>query len=1315
MKKTLLFPLFIATLVCFALCYQQTSAQNNSAIATRWASQVDPSAPLPEYPRPQMVRPAWVNLNGEWDYAILEKDAEYGVPDGKIVVPFAAESALSGVQKKVGPDKALWYSRKFSIPRQWKGKRILLHFGAVDWQADVWVNGQKAGVHTGGYAPFTFDVTGLLGKGSQELKVKVLDASDQSWQPRGKQVAASNGIWYTPVTGIWQTVWLEAVPQASIASFLAVPDVDNSAVSVHVDADGLLPGDVVRVQLKEGGIGYSAEKPSASVIAQADGADVTLAVPSPQLWSPSHPYLYGLDVAILRKGKVVDQVEGYTALRKISAIMDKDTFNTSRGIPQGSLRLGLNNEILFQFGPLDQGWWPDGLYTAPTDEALRYDIERTREWGFNMIRKHIKVEPARWYYWCDVLGIMVWQDMPSIADHGRKNNTLRPAELAAGQSNRWARDSFIGGTDCKVPQYWKDNYYKEWGEIMDCLKGFPSIVVWVPFNEAWGQFDTEEVVKFTKAKDPSRLVNEASGGNFHLCGDILDAHHYPEPKMNVFERTMVNVLGEYGGIGYPVQGHIWQPDGKNWGYAGLCKSPQEVLERYRLYAGRLKVLIDTGCAAAVYTQTTDVEVEVNGLMTYDRIEKLDASALKAINEDVIGTAKWNEKAPSWISQADKERAAALVSQMTLEEKCRLIHGVNGEGEYEDGFHIMPIPRLGIPAIRMADGPQGVRNKTRSTYYPCGLSLAASWNRDVAGKVGQGIGLDARARGVAIMLCPGVNIYRTALCGRNFEYYGEDPYLASETALHYIKGIQSKGVMATIKHFALNNQEYDRHGVSSNADERTINEIYFPAFRKAVEEGDVACVMTSYNPINGSHASENPWLIKDNLRAWGFEGIVMSDWSSTYSAIGCFGSGLDLEMPRGHVMNYENAVPLLESGVIKESWIDQKCQHILQTVIAYGFLDNPVKDSSIPEDCDISRANALAAALEGPVLLKNSGILPLKNSTKTIIVLGPNADIVPYGGGSGRMDPIEGRNISLYQGLSKLGKGYKVELMDWEAPDYEKIRKAGAVIVAAGFNYNTEKENYDRTYSLPKGQDELINNVADANPNTTVVIYSGGEVDVNPWIDKVGALVMAWYSGQEGGTALAQILSGKVSPSGRLPFTFWGSLDANPAYQHYGISKPFGENKSKRYTQYPFVEYGEGIYLGYRGMDHFGVKPMFPLGYGLTYTDFAYSNMSVQRVDEGYEIDFTVTNTGKAAAAEVAQVYVSALDAAVPMPDMELKGYEKVSVAPGKSQNISIILPPSAFSHYEDSVHCWVNDSGTYRISVGASACDIRLTKELVVQ
>ena len=658
----------------------------------------------------------------------------------------------------------------------------------------------------------------------------------------------------------------------------------------------------------------------------------------------------------------------------------------------------------------------------------------------------------------------------------------------------------------------------------------------------------------------------------------------------------------------------------------------------------------------------------------------------------------------------RRRAEDIVSRMTLEEKCRLIHGEQGKSEYADGFHIMPNDRLGIPAVRMADGPQGVRNNTRSTYYPCGISLAASWNRTVAGGVGGGIGTDARARGVGIMLCPGVNIYRTALCGRNFEYYGEDSFLASETAAAYIGGMQSKGVMSTIKHFALNNQEYDRHRTGSYADERTINEIYFPTFRKAVEKADVACVMTSYNFLNSVHASENAWLIESNLRKWGFEGIVMSDWTSTYTTYGCLVSGLDLEMPHGDVLNYEAVRGFVENGVVDEAQIDRKCVHILQSLIAYGFLDNEVQDTSIPEDCDESRASALAAALEGPVMLKNDGVLPLRKSSKKIIVLGPNADRVPFGGGSGSMTPVEGRNVTLYAGLSRL-RGYKVELMDWQNPDYDLLRKAGTVIYAGGFDHDSESEGFDRTYELPEGQNETIARLAEANANLVVVIYSGGEVDVRPWLDKAAGLVMAWYPGQEGGTAMASILSGAVSPSGRLPFTFWGSLEANPAYANYHAS----DNPSRRKSDRKFAEYKEGIFLGYRGMERFGVKPLFPFGYGLTYSSFAYSDIDVATAEEGLEVKFKVTNTGWRRAAEVAQVYLAPIGSEVLKPSIELKGYEKVALDPGKSVTLTVKVPYSSISHYDTGVHDWVCDHGRYRVQVAASSTDVRLSEEIVIK
>ena len=503
-----------------------------------------------------------------------------------------------------------------------------------------------------------------------------------------------------------------------------------------------------------------------------------------------------------------------------------------------------------------------------------------------------------------------------------------------------------------------------------------------------------------------------------------------------------------------------------------------------------------------------------------------------------------------------------------------------------------------------------------------------------------------------MLGPGVNIYRSALCGRNFEYYGEDPYLASEIAVAYISGMQEQGVMSTIKHFALNNQEYHRYEVSSDADERTANEIYFPAFRKAVEKARVGAVMTSYNPINHVHAAENAWLIKDNLRAWGHEGIVMSDWSSTYTTPGCVNSGLDLEMPEGVVMNYEYIKPLIDRGVIRESAIDEKCREILQTFSAYGFLDGPMRDASIPEDYELSRKYAYEAALEGPVLLKNDGILPLAPSEEgRIVVLGPNADVVPFGGGSGEMHPFKGRSISLLEGLKTLGKGYRIVQTNWKNPDRSLLSKASVVIFAAGFNDAVEREGSDRTYQLPDGQNEAILSVAALNPNVVVVANSGGEFDIAPWRDKVRAILLAWYGGQEGGRALAAIISGAASPSGKLPFTWWGSNSKNPASAFYEPCQPY--DSPKRWRDFRYTEYKEGIFVGYRGVEKFGVLPDYPFGFGLSYSDFSYSDLRLKREGDGIAVSFRLTNTGSADASEAVQVYVSPINPSLPRPDREL--------------------------------------------------------------
>ncbi|MDR2676227.1 MAG: hypothetical protein LBC18_15535 [Opitutaceae bacterium] len=579
-------------------------------IKTPWAAQVTPGTPLPEYPRPRLVRPDWQNLNGLWDYAITPKGAALPAAfDGRLLVPFPVESSLSGVQRKVGPGNELWYQRRFTLPAApaWRGKNILLHFGAVDWRADVFVNGAPAGSHTGGYTPFSFDITRLLAPaGPNTLLVRVWDPTDALDHPTGKQVQDPKRIWYTAVTGIWQTVWLEPVPPNYIKDIQAVSDIDNGTLAVTVQGGS----GVVGVELLDN------NKILATARGHA-GEPLTFTLKNPVHWSPENPKLYDLRARLPGGGggKTADEVRSYAAFRKIS--MKRDA--------AGVIRLQLNNKNCFHFGPLDQGWWPDGLYTAPTDEALRFDIIKTKELGFNMIRKHVKVEPQRWYHHCDREGILVWQDMPGTPGHG----------LGA----KWGRNEPGGGADALRTPLSKSNYYKEWGEIMDACKGHPSVVVWVPFNEAWGQFDTEKVAAWTKQRDPSRIVNPASGGNMRPCGDIVDIHHYPEPRLFPGYTDKALVLGEYGGIGHALKGHLWDEAGQNWSYKDVKdvkSSTEEVTGQYIKYAAMLRDLVGRGYAAAVYTQITDVENETNGLYTYDRKElKVSPAAVRAANREVI--------------------------------------------------------------------------------------------------------------------------------------------------------------------------------------------------------------------------------------------------------------------------------------------------------------------------------------------------------------------------------------------------------------------------------------------------------------------------------------------------------------------------------------------------------------------------------------------------------------------------------------------------------------------------------------------------------
>ena len=597
---------FLTMLLALALC-SSTFAQWKPAgdkIKTSWGEQLDPKNVLPEYPRPIMERNDWKNLNGLWKYAITPK----GTPapaayQGDILVPFAVESSLSGVGKMINEKEELWYQRTFDVPSAWRGKQILLHFGAVDWKAEVWVNDVKVGEHTGGFTPFYFDITSVLNKGNNDLVVKVWDPSDRGEQPRGKQIANPHGIWYTPVTGIWQTVWLEPVATQYITNLKTTPNIDNNSVKVEVAAN-TTSADKVEVKVFDG-------KNLVAKGAALNGVPVELAMPAnAKLWSPDSPFLYNMEVTLYKDGKAIDQVKSYTAMRKYSI----------RKGQNGITRLQLNNKDYFQFGPLDQGWWPDGLYTAPTDEALVYDLKKTKDFGYNMVRKHVKVEPARWYTHCDQLGLIVWQDMPS-----------------GGPSPQWQARNYFNGTEVIRSAASEANYRKEWKEIIDCLYSYPSIAVWVPFNEAWGQFKTPEIVAWTKEYDPSRLVNPASGGNHYTCGDILDLHHYPGPNMFLYDPRRATVLGEYGGIGLVVEGNTWVNDKKNWGYVKFNTS-DEVTNEYIKYGKHLLELIRKGFSAAVYTQTTDVEGEINGLMTYDRkVIKMNEAKVREINQQICNS------------------------------------------------------------------------------------------------------------------------------------------------------------------------------------------------------------------------------------------------------------------------------------------------------------------------------------------------------------------------------------------------------------------------------------------------------------------------------------------------------------------------------------------------------------------------------------------------------------------------------------------------------------------------------------------------------
>jgi beta-glucosidase len=806
----------------------------------------------------------------------------------------------------------------------------------------------------------------------------------------------------------------------------------------------------------------------------------------------------------------------------------------------------------------------------------------------------------------------------------------------------------------------------------------------------------------------------------------------------------------------------------------------------------------------------------------------------------------------------ERRVDSILAQMTLEEKLDLLGGV-------DGFFIRDIPRLNWPRLKMADGPIGVRNFGPATAFAGGIALSATWNPSLAELVGIELGRDSRAKGVHFLLAPGVNIYRAPMNGRNFEYFGEDPYLASRITVGYIKGIQSQGVSATVKHYLGNNSEFDRHNTDSIIDERTLREIYLPVFEAAVKEAHVGAVMSSYNLTNGAHMSQHKYLLTDVLKKeWGFDGLIMSDWSGTYDGIEATNAGQDLEMPSGLHMNQQTLKPAIEQGKVSVSTIDDKVRRILRTALRFGWLDRDQTGLSIPRYNLPGRQVALTTARESMTLLKNEGgLLPLsKNKVKSILMIGPNAfPGVSVGGGSADVQPfaavsyLEGlanyagkdpnnapqvfydRGLLPYtdlanatnfttalnggvpgliaeyfnnaelkgtpaitrteehvdygtaarllypeQTLSSRWTGYytppesasydvfvqttrevggsyrlyvddKLVLDHWThltaLVDYRTLQldsrphkivleqygrafrravrlrlgvvrtgqfvsanakklaaSADVVIVAAGFDPESEAESADRTFRLPLGQAELIQEMAAANKNTIVVLTAGGGVDMNAWLDRIPALIHAWYPGQEGGVALSEILFGDVNPSGRLPVTFERRWEDNPVHDSY-----YPEAGTKR------VVYKEGIFVGYRGYERNRVKPLFPFGFGLSYTTFAYGNLVIKPVTNGpgYEISFDVKNTGTREGADVAQVYVGARQAKVPRPLKELKGFFKVNLRPGETKKVSVILDNRALSYYDIKAKQWLAEAGDFDILVGRSSEHIELRGKLSQQ
>jgi len=670
------------------------------------------------------------------------------------------------------------------------------------------------------------------------------------------------------------------------------------------------------------------------------------------------------------------------------------------------------------------------------------------------------------------------------------------------------------------------------------------------------------------------------------------------------------------------------------------------------------------------------------------------------------------QAPAPDSPAIEAQAHAMLSKLTLEQKIELLGGINN-------MYTRPMPAIDLPRFKMSDASVGVRTWGPTTAYASGASLAASWDTDLARKLGEGLGRDARARNVNFLLGPGVNIARSAEAGRNFEYLSEDPYLNATLVVPFIEGVQSQGVIATVKHYALNDQEFNRHNGSSDVDERTLREIYLPAFEAAVTKAHVDAVMNSYNLVNGVHATQNDILNLQILKGeWGFQGVLMSDWDATYDAVAACNNGLDLEMPSPKFMNAKNLVPAVQAGQVKESTIDEHVLRLLRAELRYGFTTRPQFD---PADSTYSLADrplALEEALESITLLKNQeNLLPLNPAKiKSIAIIGPNVyPAVTGGGGSSQAAAFE--PVSILTGIaSLLGPDvhvfYSPGMPDTD-DEKKAIEQADVVIVAVGFTAATEREGKDRTFTLPAGQDALVEQVVAANPRTIVLLTGGGGMDLSRWLDKVPALLHLYYPGQEGGTAVAQILFGQHDPEGKLPVSFDRTWDESPSAKWYHgdpadnttLHTTGADGKPLDYTV-EHIKYGDKLMVGYRYWTTTGKHPLFPFGFGLSYTTFKFSNLAAPAdaaSGSTVSVSFDVTNTGNVAGGEVAELYVSDPSAQTDRPERELKGFAKVRLAPGETQRVTLNLDARAFSYWDAKAHKWIIDPGKFVLRVGDSS------------